>query len=334
MTWIANITVTCFLASYAVALGLEISRLFFRSGVRGALMLAFGAAGLLAHTLYLAHRATIEASTPLASEFDFYLVAAWILAALYLYLTVYHPHNPIGLFLLPLVILFVAGAALFADPRPFPRDRATQSWGLVHGVCLLLGTVAVTLGFVTGCMYLLQAHRLKKKLSPGTGLRLPSLEWSQKMNSRTIALSVLLLLGGFLSGIVLNLNRRTHGDAVPWSDPVVISSSLLVGWMIVAWLFSILYKPAQVGRKIAYLTVASFVFLLIALVSVLLPTKHGATGNAEFGMRNAECFQCGMRNAECGIGDDVMSFIPHSAFPIPHSHASLLPAGPPEEGWA
>jgi CDP-diglyceride synthetase len=212
----------------------------------------------------------------LASEFDFYLVAAWILASVYLYLTVYHPHNPIGLFLLPLVILFVAGAALFADPRPFPRSTATLWWGVAHGVCLLLGTVAVTVGFVTGCMYLLQARRLKRKLPPGDGLRLPSLEWSQKMNARTIGVAVLMLLGGFLSGIVLMLAKRTQGEVtIPWSDPVVVSSSLLVGWMLAAWLFSIFYKPAQQGRKVAYLTVASFVFLVIALVSILAPTEHG-----------------------------------------------------------
>ncbi len=190
------------------------------------------------------------------------------------------------MFLLPLVILFVAGASLFADANPFPRSTATRSWGMVHGVCLLLGTVAVTVGFVTGCMYLLQAHRLKKKLPPGTGLRLPSLEWLQRMNARTIGVAVLMLLGGFLSGIVLNLTRRTQGDmAVPWTDPVVLSSSLLVGWMIAAWLFSVLYKPAQQGRKVAYLTVASFVFLLIALISILTPTQHGTRSTPHSALR-------------------------------------------------
>jgi hypothetical protein len=286
VSFVANITITCFLASYAVALGLEISRLFFRSGVRGALMLGFGAAGLLAHTLYLAHRAVSAASSPLGSEFDFYLVAAWVLAATYLYLTVYHPHNPIGLFLLPLVLLFVGGAALFADRNPFPRSTAAQSWGLVHGICLLAGTVAVTMGFVTGCMYLLQAHRLKRKLPPSGGLRLPSLEWLQKMNARTIVVALLMVLGGFLSGIVLNLTRRTQGAAaVPWTDPVVLSSSLLVGWMSAAWLFSMLYKPAQQGRKVAYLTVASFVFLVIALIAILTPTQHG-NSSPERGVRS------------------------------------------------
>lgn len=277
MSWIAKISITCFLASYLVALGLELSRLFFRSGVRGALMLGFGAAGLVAHTLYLGHRAASATGSPLASEFDFYLIAAWILAAVYLYLTVYHPRSPIGLFLLPLVLLFVAGAVGFAERQPIPRSRAVQWWSLAHGVCQLLGTVAVTIGFVTGCMYLLQAYWLKKKVPPSAGLRLPSLEWLQKMNARTIAVAVLMLAGGFLSGIVLNVTKAARGgETLPWTDPVVLSSSLLVGWMIAAWVFSLLYKPAQQGRKVAYLTVASFVFLLIALISVLAPTEHGS----------------------------------------------------------
>ncbi|MEX0585010.1 MAG: hypothetical protein WD176_00095, partial [Pirellulales bacterium] len=63
---------------------------------------------------------------------------------------------------------------------------------------------------------------------------------------------------------------------LPWTDPVVLSSSVLVGWMVAAWLFNHLYKPAQQGRKVAYLTVASFVFLVIVLVSMLAPSKHGS----------------------------------------------------------
>ena len=47
----SGISVTCFAASYLVAWLLELSRLFFRSGIRGAVMVGFASAGLLAHTL-------------------------------------------------------------------------------------------------------------------------------------------------------------------------------------------------------------------------------------------------------------------------------------------
>ena len=43
---LAGISTLCFGASYAVAFALELSRLVFRSGIRGALLIAFAAAGL------------------------------------------------------------------------------------------------------------------------------------------------------------------------------------------------------------------------------------------------------------------------------------------------
>ncbi len=50
---IPKLTVLCFAPSYAVTLLLEITRLFFRSGIRGALMLGFAGLGLVLHTLFL-----------------------------------------------------------------------------------------------------------------------------------------------------------------------------------------------------------------------------------------------------------------------------------------
>ena len=58
--FISRISVVCFAASYAVALACEGSRLLFRSGIRGAVMVGFAAAGVLAHTLFLGWRAANE----------------------------------------------------------------------------------------------------------------------------------------------------------------------------------------------------------------------------------------------------------------------------------
>ena len=68
---------------------------------------------------------------------------------------------------------------------------------------------------------------------------------------------------GFVSGLILNaINHRREVDALPWTDPVVWSSGLLLAWMLAAAVFSALYRPARQGRKIAYLTLASFMFLV------------------------------------------------------------------------
>lgn len=272
----SGISITCFAASYAVALALEVSRLFFRSGIRGAVMLGFAGAGLIAQTLFLGYRAATAPEAPLSSEFDWYLVAAWCLAVTYLYLTIYHPRTAIGVFVLPLVLALIAVGHYVADVTPYPRTQAAQVWGAIHGAFLLLGTVAVVVGFAVGLMALVQAWRLKHKLAPQPGLRLPSLEWLEKINMRAIGISVVMLGVGFLSGIVLNLvHKRLHIDELPWNDPIIWSSGVLLGWLVIAAGFSALYKPARQGRKVAYLTVASFLFLLFSLgVRLLLPTHH------------------------------------------------------------
>lgn len=275
---IAKISILCFAASYGVALALEVTRLFVRSGLRGALMLGFGAAGLVAHTLFLAHRAW-QAETPLSSSFEWYLVAAWILAVMYLYLTVYHPRNPIGLFVLPLVLGLIGVATFWADRDPFPQTRAALVWGRIHGGFLLLGTVAVLIGFAAGLMYLVSAYRLKHKLAPLRGVQLPSLEWLERINSRSLVVSVLMLGIGLLSGLVLNVvNHGKQVDYIPWNDPVVWSSAVMFAWLVAVSLFNGLYKPSRQGRKVAYLTVASFLFLVLALgVNLFVESRHGVS---------------------------------------------------------
>ena len=272
----SGVSITCFAASYSVVLLLELSRLLFRSGIRGAIMLGFAGAGLLAHTIYLAERAVSTSGYPLSSEQDWYVVAAWTIAALYLYLTAYHRDNAFGVFLLPLVLGLVAAGAWLADPTPFERRPALFIWGVVHGTSLMLATVAILVGFAAGLMYLAQDRRLKKKLPPLRGLRLPSLEWLRKANSRAIGIAMLLLGIGILAGVILNMiYSRSDGTQLDWTDPVVLATILMFCWITISGGVSALYKPAREGRKVAYLTVLSFVFLICLLaIGFFFDTEH------------------------------------------------------------
>src|SRR3954470_22119687 len=141
MPIISGISVLCFAASYSVVLILEVIRLVLRRAVPILLVRGFAAAGLLAHTLFLIYRAGTAESTPLSSAFEWNLLAAWGLAAVYLYLNWTHPKTGIGLFLLPIILTLIA-LAKFADQKPFPQSRAGQVWGAIHGIFLLLGLVA------------------------------------------------------------------------------------------------------------------------------------------------------------------------------------------------
>ena len=247
---LSGVSTICFAASYAVALMLEISRLLFRSGVRGAVMLGFAAAGLVAHTAFLYYQAINEAGAPLSSERDWYLVAAWVLVVVYLHLAILHPKVPFGLFLLPLALGLIAAARFLANSEPLAREPASKIWGAIHGISIMLATVSVLVGFVAGLMYLGQVRHLKHKIIPTRGLRLPSLEWLGWANGRAIVVSLLMLGLGVLSGMVLNrINIHDEARHLPWNDPVILSTWLMFFWLLAAVVLSAVHRPARAGRR-------------------------------------------------------------------------------------
>jgi ABC-type uncharacterized transport system permease subunit len=281
---LAGISLTCFTASYAVVLALEATRLWFRSGLRGALLLGFLTAGVFAHTLFLVHRALTADGTPLSSEFDWYLIAAWTLALINLVWTVSQvraaKERPaaIGLFVLPLVLGLIAAAYFIGSRQPLERDPAQRVWIVIHLGLLVCGFVSVLAGFAAGVMDLVQSSRLKRKMSPQRGLRLPSLEWLEQIGIRSIFSSFALSFLGLLAGFLLNLILGEF----PWNDPVVWSLVVIVVWFATASLFLLLYKPARQGRKVAYLTIASLAVVVTAVAAGrMLPSAHATpTKNA------------------------------------------------------
>lgn len=271
-----GISITCFATSYAIVLLLEVSRLFFRAPVRLAVIIGFTIVGLLVHTIHLFNEAISGSGAPLSSWYHWWLLAAWVLAMAYFGLMIRRMQTAVGLFLLPLVLGLIGVAALSGDQAFGPRV-ALFRWGMVHGISLLLGSVAVTLGFAAGLMYLVQSWRLKHKLPPRRGFKLPNLEWLQRFNKEALLISTCLLAVGLVSGIVINAigHASNAQKTVPWSDPVVWTSGVLLLWLIASTLFEFFYKPARQGRKVAYLTIASFIFLVLLMGLVLFgPSQH------------------------------------------------------------
>jgi ABC-type uncharacterized transport system permease subunit len=277
----SGVNMMCFSASYVVALALEIFGLRTRPRWRRLIVVLAATAGIVAHTWYLGRRAAQAPWAPLSSPHDWYLAAAWVLAVIYVAVVLYHPRASMGLFLLPVTLGLIA-AARWASTEPLASFAAPRFWGRVHGIFLMLGTVAVLLGFVAGLMYLVQSYRLKHKSPAAERFRLPSLEWLERVNSRSLGAAALLVAVGFFTGI---LTRTAQADAggVPWSDPVVLSLSGMLSWLIAAEAFRLAYPAARRGRKVAYLTLAGFVFLVLTLASF---TQHDDMTGRKSEIRN------------------------------------------------
>src|SRR5438132_12627914 len=154
-----RLTSVCFGASYAVALWLELIQLFWPRAIQRAACALFGAAGLLAHTLYL----FVQRPT-LASQFGSLLFLAWILAVFYLSESIHYRRQSRGVFVLPVVL----GLTLWAGRIGKIQDEIAQGanaprsgeaevlWGYLHAGLLVLAAVGICIGFVASVMYLVQ----------------------------------------------------------------------------------------------------------------------------------------------------------------------------------
>jgi hypothetical protein len=275
--WLTRISLSCFALSYLIALLLEISRLFYRVSVRSIVIFAMMLLGIFAHTLFLWDKFQTDFSggTPLASWYDWCLVISLALAVTYTIVALQRVRHSVGIFFLPVILGLILFAVSIEGRQPFSAQDRGNLWGMTHGIGTTAGTISMAIAFTTGLMYLVQASRLKRKLLPQAGFRLPSLEWLQVCNRRSLFLATGLIMIGLFSGIIMNVQFKNElKNIVPWNNPGVISSLILLVWLIIVSVFEILYRPARQGRKIAYLTMASFLFLIMVLCVVILFGEH------------------------------------------------------------
>ena len=274
MHFLSGVTIGCFFTSYLVALILELTRPLLRVPGRMAIVVIFTLTGLATQLIYLSIsvRTNSTAGTGLlASWHEWSLLAAWCLALCYLVLVLQRPEATVGYFILPPVLVLVVVGWLLRSADPFsPRDAA-NFWLQAHGISMMLGTVAITLGLIIGVMYLVHEWRLKRKRLGKPGLRLPPLDSLQRAGRICLAVGTLGIAAGLCAGVIANLNRSGQ---VGWTERGVLLSGLLFAWLVGTSALELLYAPARQGKKVAYLSFAHFGFLILALLSVLA-SSHG-----------------------------------------------------------
>jgi ABC-type transport system involved in cytochrome c biogenesis permease subunit len=260
-----RITIVCFGASYAVALGLELVQLFWPRPIHRLVCLLFGAAGLLAHTLYIFVQRPI-----LASQFGSLLFLAWILAVFYLSESIHYRQQARGIFVIPVVLLLTVWAWMIGPSTARARAVAESDalleeliWGYLHAGLLVLAAVGICIGFAASVMYLIQTRQLRAKVVPGHGLKLPSLERLERMNRLAINLAFPLLTAGVCIGI--GLMFLSGNQVLSWTDPRILGTAVL--WIVFALLLYMRYGYHLNGRRLAQLTIVAFVLLLFTLAS-------------------------------------------------------------------
>lgn len=256
-----HVTYVCFGLSYLLALLLEVARVRWpRRGLRlGGLV--FSAAGLVAHTLFLAFR-----HPPPADPDGALLTVAWVLAVFSLYGSIHHARQMWAVFVLP-VVLGLVGLAFARVQSPLPPEVADlpsgdRTWGVIHASALLLAAVGVSVGFLASVMYLIQAARVRAKTNPLGRPALLSLERLEAMNRRAVNAAFPLLTIGLVLGVLL---VKPANEPTAWLSVKAIGTVGL--WAAFALLLYLRYAAHVPGRRLAVLTIGTFALLVLVLAA-------------------------------------------------------------------
>jgi ABC-type uncharacterized transport system permease subunit len=256
----------CIGLSYLCAFLLELARLLWPGRGWRVAGLAFGAAGLFAHTAYI----LVQHPSP-AVPYGSLLLLAWVLALFYFYGTVHHAKQAWAVFVLPVLIGLVTASRvmLTADPDAAGGFDAAawlagdRFWGGLHGTLILMAAVGVSVCFLASVMYLIQARRLRKKVAPGTVVPMLSLEKLETMNRHALNWAFPLLTAGLLVGTILLQHGHSLGEN--WLSLKVLSTAGL--WLVFLVLLYLRYGAHVPARRLSLFSIAAFALLLVALAA-------------------------------------------------------------------
>ncbi len=275
-----KVTLFCFLASYTVALAVELSQFVRRSFVSQLATMLFALAGFVAHTSYLLARSQQHDLPPLlSSTHDWVLVTAWLTVALYLGIQLWNPRLSFGIFGLPLALILI-GLAPFTSRTPIPQVFQMHWWTMFHAASYSLGIVGLLLALLASLMYLLQHYRLKNKRSELPALQLLSLERLNRINWWLIIVSVPLQTLGIITGLYM-VHLSKSGDHPVDLMSITVGLNALV-WVIMAILFGwMLGAKNATGRMVAWRTIIACLFMLFTLLVLKLGSADAIHGKGD-----------------------------------------------------
>ena len=255
MDFASRISVLCFTASYAISMGAELLRFVWPTRIVRWLATGSALAGLAAHTLFLMNLGLSDGRLPIGNQFESLICVSWLIALVYLYLTIRDRRLSAGVFVLPVSLVLIGVATLLPKDAASSADAGASVIITAHGLFFLFGTVFVVVASAVSIMYLVKLSQLRRGRVFGP-IRLPSLERLDRMNQINIYLAWPLLTMGLAIGLMLQKLRL--------DDPKVIST--LVAWVILTILAHYRYRPEHRGQRVAILTIIAGAAVLVSLL--------------------------------------------------------------------
>ena len=226
------------------------------------------------HTVTIGYQYVHTGQMPVQNFHQTLTLAAWAIAAAFLFLRYRFNVKVLGIFAAPLVAFIMIMAFRLPAEGTLVETRSIFSsfWLISHVVIIFIGEAAFALACGVGILYVLQENAIKTKRHGFFFKRLPSLELLDNTGYACIVVGFTLLTIGLITGFVYA--KSIWGSFWSW-DPKEVWSG--IAWLLYAALLHGRLALGWRGRKAAIMSMVGFGVLLFTFLGVNLFLKghHG-----------------------------------------------------------
>ena len=219
-------------------------------------------AAFLVHLVAFSLRWSEAGRIPIAGFFEAISFLGMGIVLVFLVMEFRYRIPALGSFLLPLVILLMLPAAIIPGRIEELKPVLKSGWLGIHTTLAVLGDAAFAFSFIVAVMYLIQERQLKAKHLGAIFHRMPPLDVMDTLGYKSLTFGWPLFTLGMVTGSIWA--ESAWGAYWSW-DPKETWS--LIVWAVYLSLLH-LRTIGWRGRKMAYLAVAGFAFVLISFYVV------------------------------------------------------------------
>ena len=236
----------------------------FRTDDRVNYFLLLAAAAL--HTAAMFQRGFSIAQCPVNNLYEATVFIAWTIAAAFLAVGIFRKLRFLGAFASH-VLFFIGVFALMPalDPPPAASPNFSNGLTSLHAALILLSIGSFGLSAVAAVMFLTVENDLKLHKLRAVFSRLPPIQRLERVMSNLLVVGVSLLTTGL--AFSPPLLKQKYG--VWFKNDPLLDYSIFI-WLFYLALLVARWKFAQGGRRFAWLTLGSFIFILLTFWGFLL----------------------------------------------------------------
>ncbi len=219
-------------------------------------------AGFLCHIAYFAFRWSESGRIPITSFFEAANFLGMGIILVFLIMEVRFKIAALGSFMLPLVVILMIPVLILSGDIKTLNPVLKSGWLGVHTSLAVLGDAAFAFACIVSVMYLIQERQLKSKHLGAIFHRLPSLDIMDTLSYKALTIGWPLFTLGMITGSIWA--NSAWGTYWSW-DPKET-------WSLITWVIYLVLLHLRTigwrGRKMAYLSILGFIFVLVSFFVV------------------------------------------------------------------